>query len=75
MRVGMVGCGNIAANHVVGFRDAGAEVVGCADVDAAWATGFAARHGFASAVPDVAALLDLGVGVVSVCTPTPEDLG
>jgi len=34
MRVAIVGCGNIAANHVIAFRGAGVEIVGCADVDA-----------------------------------------
>lgn len=71
MRVGVVGCGNIAANHVVAFRGAGVEVVACADVDAARAAGFAARHGIPAAVASVDALLDLGVDAVSVCTPHP----
>ena len=39
MHVGIVGCGNIAANHVVAFREAGVEVVACADVDAGRAEG------------------------------------
>jgi UDP-N-acetyl-2-amino-2-deoxyglucuronate dehydrogenase len=71
VRVGVVGCGNIAANHVVAFRDAGVEVVGCADVDAGRAAAFAARHGIPSSVAGVEALLDLGVDVVTVCTPHP----
>jgi predicted dehydrogenase len=72
MRVGIVGCGNIAANHVAAFRAAaGTEVVACCDVDADRAAAFAARHGIPRSVASVAALLDLGVDVVSVCTPHP----
>ena len=71
MRVGIVGCGNIAANHVAAFRGAGVEIVGCCDVDAGRAAGFARRHEIPAAVGSVDALLDLGVDVVSVCTPHP----
>ena len=71
MRVGIVGCGNIAANHVLAFRGAGVEIVGCADVDDGRAAGFARRHEIPAAVGSVDALLDLGVDVVSVCTPHP----
>jgi UDP-N-acetyl-2-amino-2-deoxyglucuronate dehydrogenase len=72
MRVGIVGCGNIAGNHVTAFRAAtGAEVVACCDVDAGRAAAFAARHGIPTSVSTVDALLDLGVDVVSVCTPHP----
>jgi UDP-N-acetyl-2-amino-2-deoxyglucuronate dehydrogenase len=35
VRVGIVGCGNIAGNHVTAFPAAsGAEVVACCDLDA-----------------------------------------
>ena len=71
MRVGIVGCGNIAANHVVAFRAAGVEIVACCDVDADRAASFAARYGLPRSVTSVDALLDLGVDVVSVCTPHP----
>jgi UDP-N-acetyl-2-amino-2-deoxyglucuronate dehydrogenase len=72
MRVGIVGCGNIAGNHVTAFRAAaGVEVVACCDVDADRAAAFAARHGIPASVASVDALLDLGVDVVSVCTPHP----
>lgn len=72
MRVGIVGCGNIAGNHVAAFRAAsGTEVVACCDVDAGRAAAFAARHGIPTSVTSVDALLDLGVNVVSVCTPHP----
>jgi UDP-N-acetyl-2-amino-2-deoxyglucuronate dehydrogenase len=71
MRVGIVGCGNIAANHVIAFRGAGVEIAGCADVDAGRAAAFARRHEIPAAVGSVGALLDLCVDVVSVCTPHP----
>ena len=72
LRVGIVGCGNIAGNHLTAFRAApGVDVVACCDVDPERAAGFATRHGVPAAVPDVEALLDLGVDVVSVCTPHP----
>jgi UDP-N-acetyl-2-amino-2-deoxyglucuronate dehydrogenase len=66
MQVAIVGCGNIAANHVVAFRAAGAEVVACVDVDAARAEAFAARHAIPTAATELPA-----VDVVSVCTPHP----
>jgi len=75
MRVGIVGCGNIAANHVIAFRGAGVEIAGCADVDAGRAAAFARRHEIPAAVGSVDALLDLGVDVVSVCTPHPSPPG
>ncbi len=53
MHVGIIGCGNIAANHVVAFREAGVEVVACADVDAGRAEGFAGVHRIPAAVADV----------------------
>ena len=72
LRVGIVGCGNIAGNHLTAFRGApGTEVVACCDVDAARAGAFAARHGIPAAVGDVATLLDRGVDIVTVCTPHP----
>jgi predicted dehydrogenase len=71
MRVGIVGCGNIAGNHVIAFRGAGVEIVGCADVDAGRAARFAAVHRIPAAVASVDALLDLGLDAVSVCTPHP----
>ena len=72
MRVGIVGCGNIAANHVVAFREAGVEVVACCRRRRR--PGRPVRRdgtGSPAAVASVDALLDLGVDVVSVCTPHP----
>ena len=72
MRVGIVGCGNVAGNHAAAFAGLpGVDLVACCDVDPARAAAFAARHGIAGSVGSVDALLDLGVDVVSVCTPHP----
>lgn len=71
LRIGIVGCGRIATTHVLAFREAGAEVVACADVNADLAQSFAARHGIPQITADVDGLADLGVDAVSVCTPHP----
>ena len=70
MRVGIVGCGNIAANHVVAFREAGAEVVACADVDAGAGRGVRGPHGIPAAVTYVDALLDRGWTSSASAPPT-----
>ena len=76
MRVGIVGCGNVAGNHAAAFAGLpGVDLVACCDVDPARAAAFAARHGIAGSVGSVDALLDLGVDVVSVCTPHPSPPG
>lgn len=72
LRVGIVGCGNIANNHYEAYESLDtATVVAVCDVDAARATLFATERGIPAAVDSVAALLDLGVDVISVCTPHP----
>lgn len=70
LRAGILGCGNVAANHAAAYRDLpGVELVACGDVDPERAARFAGRHG---AVPaDAEALFDLGLDLVSVCTPHP----
>ncbi len=72
LRVGIVGCGNIADNHfqsLTALPDV--EVVGVADVDGARARSFAEARGIPAAVMSVAGLLELGVQAVTVCTPHP----
>jgi len=70
-RVGVVGCGAIAANHVEAYAAlAGVEVVGCCDVDEERARRFAADHGIAPAA-GLAQLAERGATLVSVCTPHP----
>jgi UDP-N-acetyl-2-amino-2-deoxyglucuronate dehydrogenase len=72
LRAAIVGCGTVAANHAKAYRAApGAELVACCDPVPGKAAAFAARHGIEHAVGDVETLLDLGVDVVSVCTPHP----
>ena len=54
LRVGIVGCGNIAGNHVAAFRTTpGVEIAACCDVDAERATRFAARYGIPASVAGV----------------------
>lgn len=70
MRVGVVGCGRIARNHVDALRAVpGVEVTGVADVDRARADEFAARHRVARAFTDVDDLLSSGLDAVTICTP------
>jgi predicted dehydrogenase len=72
LRVGIVGCGNIADNHfqsLTALPDV--EVVGVADVDGARARSFADDRDIPAAVTSVAGLLELGVQAVTVCTPHP----
>lgn len=70
LRVGIIGAGNIARNHVEGYRAAGAEVVAIADTLprtlALRAREWAVEHAFT----DHRELLALpGLDAVSVCTP------
>lgn len=72
MRIGIIGCGNIARNHVDAFRAApGVTVVACADRDPDRAAAFAAAHGLPAAYGSVSELLAAGVDAISVCTPHP----
>lgn len=72
LRVGIVGCGAIAGNHAKAYQATdGAVVAGCCDVDPDRAASLAAAAGIETAVDNVAALLDLDLDIVSVCTPHP----
>lgn len=67
--VGIVGAGMVAGCHARAYSaTAGVQVVAIADPRPAKAEHLAATVG-AVAVPDLAAVLDLGVDIVSVCTP------
>jgi predicted dehydrogenase len=69
-RVGIVGVGNIAQEHALGYLAAGAEIVGIADVDAVALASRAAEWGVERTFADHRALLDLeGLDAISVCTP------
>lgn len=72
LKAGIVGCGAIAGNHVRAYRAAnGVEVTACFDIDDDRARTFAAEHGIPQPVSSLAALFDLGVDLISVCTPHP----
>ncbi|MFV0374996.1 Gfo/Idh/MocA family protein [Microbacterium sp.] len=73
VRVGIIGCGLIAINHVAALRTvADADVVAVADVDAARAEQFAATHDVPLAFGDIDALFGADiVDAVMVCTPHP----
>ncbi|MDD0856810.1 Gfo/Idh/MocA family oxidoreductase [Arthrobacter alpinus] len=72
LRVGIVGCGNISRNHIEAFSAIdNTEVVAVCDVDLARAQSTAKAWNIGTAVDSVAALLALGLDIVSVCTPHP----
>jgi len=72
LRVGIVGCGNIADNHVAAYRSIpGVEVIAVCDVDLARARSFAAERAIPAAAGSVADLVALGIDALSVCTPHP----
>jgi predicted dehydrogenase len=70
VRVGIVGCGKIARNHVPALRGvAGVEVVAVADVDVGRAGVFAAAHDIPHSYADVEEMLATGLDAVTICTP------
>jgi UDP-N-acetyl-2-amino-2-deoxyglucuronate dehydrogenase len=70
MRVGVIGCGRIARNHVSALRGiAGVEVAAVVDVDAARARTFAAEHGVPRFHTDADRMFASGLDAVTVCTP------
>lgn len=72
LRVGIVGCGAIASNHVSAYAAAeGAVVVGCCDIDITRAEAFADVQGINAATDSVEKLLELNLDIISVCTPHP----
>lgn len=72
LRVGIVGCGRIAPNHVQAFRETpGVTLVGCLDTDAERAQAFADAHGLPHAFTNFADMVEAGVDAISVCTPHP----
>ncbi len=68
-RVAVVGAGYFAAFHLQGWHDAGAPVVGVADVDATRAQALAARFGVPHAGRGIEALLALEPTLVDVVLP------
>lgn len=72
LRAAVVGCGSISPNHLEAYRSTlGVEVVTVCDVDPERARTRAAAYGVPHAVTRVEDVLDLGVDLLSVCTPHP----
>ena len=55
-KIAIIGAGGMAAYHIAGFRQAGAEVIAMADVNHAAAQATAAKHGIDRTFGDVAAM-------------------
>ena len=71
-RVGIVGCGAISRNHLEAFGALdNVRIVGVCDIDLDRARATAELWDVPNAVNTVAELLDLGVDIISVCTPHP----
>jgi predicted dehydrogenase len=72
LRVGVIGCGRIATNHVAALRRIdGVAVVAVADIDEERANTFASLHGVPSAYTDIDRMFQAGLDAVTVCTPHP----
>ena len=71
IKIGIIGAGGMAAYHIKGFRQAGAEVVALADVNKAAADKTAAAQGVGRVYGDVAKMLsdEKGLDAVSVIVP------
>ncbi|MFW0792449.1 Gfo/Idh/MocA family oxidoreductase [Gordonia sp. CPCC 205515] len=72
LRIGIVGCGKIARNHVqaLGALD-DVEVVACCDTDRSRSREFADANGIAQACASTTEMFALGLDAVTVCTPHP----
>ena len=57
-KLAIIGAGGMAAYHINGFREGGAEVVAIADVNAEAAAKTAAQHGIEKSFGDVAEMFD-----------------
>ncbi len=57
-KLAIIGAGGMAGYHIAGFRQAGAEVIAIADVNAAAAAATAEKHGIAQSFGDVAEMFD-----------------
>jgi predicted dehydrogenase len=70
LRVGIIGAGSIARAHAHGYRAAGAQIVGIADIDPVTLETRSAEWSVKHAFRDYRDLLALpGLDAVSVCTP------
>jgi predicted dehydrogenase len=70
-KIAIIGAGGMAAYHAKGFREAGAEIVALADVNAAAAEKSAAKHGIGRHFSDVAEMLRTlpEIDAVSIIVP------
>ncbi len=70
VRVGIIGSGNIARNHVEGYQAAGAEILGLVDIDPTVVARRSLEWRVERTFTEVAELLAMpGLDAVSVCTP------
>jgi UDP-N-acetyl-2-amino-2-deoxyglucuronate dehydrogenase len=70
VRVGVIGCGRIAHNHVRALRAiAGVHVVAVMDVELERARDFGRAYGVPHVFGDVEEMLSSGLDAVTVCTP------
>jgi putative heme-binding domain-containing protein len=74
IKIGIIGAGGMAAHHTTGFRQAGAEIVALADVNALAAEKAAAKYGIGRAFGDVAEMLRTvpELDAVSIIVPNKE---
>ncbi|MGV9711688.1 Gfo/Idh/MocA family protein [Gordonia sp. NPDC003424] len=72
LRIGIVGCGKIARNHVHAFGALDdVDVVACCDTDPARARDFADANGIEHACASTTEMFALDLDAVTVCTPHP----
>lgn len=70
MKVGIIGCGAIAARaHIPAFERAGASVLAVADTDMNRTKGLARKFKIPNAYSDFHELLEEDLDVISICTP------
>ena len=70
IKVGIIGCGGIARQHVTGYTDSGVEITAVTDYSSEAAAGLSKEIGGAKVYGDYRQLIDdAGVQAVSICTP------
>jgi len=70
MKIGIIGCGDIASHHINGYLAAGASIAALTDLDPEAARKTAQAHPGATVFGDYGSLLRSGrVEAVSICTP------
>lgn len=69
IKVGVIGAGGMAHYHIAGFRQAGAEVVAMADVNAEAAKASAEANDIPTSYGDVAEMLASDIDAVSIIVP------